>query len=154
MKSVDTKIKFAFIFELDRHEDDRGSLVELFRSDKSPFIPEMAYVSKTNPGVLRGPHQHEEQTDMFVFQDGKFEVYLWNNKGGVPVEMETHEAGEDRPLLVIVPPRTIHAYKNVSDQSAVVFNAPDRLYGGPGKLYPVDEIRLEDNQAFMDKWFT
>jgi len=154
VKRVETKIKFAFIFELEKKEDDRGSLIELFRSDQAPFIPEMAYISQTKPGVMRGPHQHEEQTDMFIFQDGKFEIYLWNNKGGMPVEMEVHTGGAHRPLLVVVPPRTIHAYKNVLRNPACVINAPDRLYAGPGKLYPVDEIRFEDNEAFMNKWFS
>jgi len=40
--------------------DERGWLAEIFRHDKlhAWSRPEMAYVSVTNPGVLRGPNEH------------------------------------------------------------------------------------------------
>jgi dTDP-4-dehydrorhamnose 3,5-epimerase len=47
---------------------------------------------------------------------------------------------------VIVPPGVVHAYRNVGTIAGWVFNAPNRLYAGPGKREPVDEIRHE-NQA-------
>jgi dTDP-4-dehydrorhamnose 3,5-epimerase len=45
---------------------------------------------------------------------------------------------------MIVPPGVVHGYRNVSDRSGWVFNAPNRLYAGPGKRDAVDEIRHED----------
>ena len=47
--------------------DERGWLTEIFRHDELPvwFRPEMSYVSVTNPGVLRGPHEHVNQADLF-----------------------------------------------------------------------------------------
>jgi len=45
---------------------------------------------------------------------------------------------------VIVPPGVVHAYRNVSDEPGWVFNFPNRLYRGPGRSEPVDEIRHED----------
>ena len=56
------------------------------------------------------------------------------------------------PFALIVPPGVVHAYKNVSDQSGIVFNAANTLYAGDGrkgwrgaKGTPdyVDEIRHE-----------
>ena len=38
MNKIETQIKFGFIFELERHEDDRGWLMELYRSDEVPFM--------------------------------------------------------------------------------------------------------------------
>ena len=44
-------------------------LAEVFRLDEiePEFAPAMAYVSMTAPGVVRGPHQHREQADLFCF---------------------------------------------------------------------------------------
>jgi dTDP-4-dehydrorhamnose 3,5-epimerase len=41
----------------------------------------------------------------------------------------------------------IHACKNVGATPGWVFNGPNRLYAGPGKREPVDEIRHEDQTA-------
>jgi dTDP-4-dehydrorhamnose 3,5-epimerase len=43
-----------------------------------------------------------------------------------------------------VPPGVVYAYKNVSSEPGLVFNCPNRLYKGPGRKEPVDEIRHEE----------
>src|SRR6476619_764904 len=60
--------------------DERGWLAELFRSDELEpgLMPTMAYISMTQPGVARGPHEHVDQTDYFCFiGPSNFKVYLW-----------------------------------------------------------------------------
>ncbi|MBC7336651.1 MAG: hypothetical protein H5U01_10320 [Clostridia bacterium] len=52
--------------------------------------------------------------------------------------------GESNAVCVTIPPGVVHAYKNISDKPGLVFNAPNRLYGGWGKKEKVDEIRYED----------
>lgn len=142
----ESEIKGVQIFEIPKFSDDRGWLMELYRSDEMPFLPEMAYMSQTLPGVMRGPHEHDEQTDFFVFiGPGEFELHLWSDAGMDAIH-EIHRVGESRPRAVIVPPGVIHAYECVSDHPGIVFNAPDDLYGGSGKMYPVDEIRHEDDE--------
>src|SRR6476620_9117919 len=49
--------------------DPRGWLCELFRHDEVPeeFHPVMAYMSMTEPGIARGPHEQVEQADYFCF---------------------------------------------------------------------------------------
>jgi dTDP-4-dehydrorhamnose 3,5-epimerase len=42
-----------------------------------------------------------------------------------------------------VPPGVVHAYKNIGSEPGLVFNCPNRLYKGPGRKDPVDEIRHE-----------
>ena len=150
-KSVQkTEIKGVVFFDIDVLYDSRGSLVELFRNDflEESNFPRMAYVSQTMPGITRGPHEHLEQSDLFCFVGpGDFELVLWEKKiGRVPYE-ERHLVGESHPLAVIVPPGVVHAYKNISDKPGVVFNFPNRLYAGPGKCYPVDEIRHEEENS-------
>lgn len=128
--------------------DARGWLVELFRTDLIPpqFRPEMAYVSMTKPGVVRGPHEHVEQADYFCFVGpGTFRVHLWDARNGSPTfgAKEVREVGEGAAFALIVPPGVVHAYKNVGDRDGWVFNAANRLYAGWLKQEPVDEIRHE-----------
>lgn len=143
------RIHDVFIKPLTKYLDERGWLAELFRSDELPqgFLPEMAYISMTVPGVARGPHEHVAQTDYFCFiGPANFKVYLWDARKDSPTygTKQLFYAGVDAPLSLLVPPGVVHAYKNISQESGIVFNAPDRLYAGSGKSLPVDEIRHED----------
>lgn len=142
MKSNIANVVF---FAIKKHQDSRGWLMELFRKDslEPAHFPAMAYVSQTEPGVARGPHLHENQTDIFYFiGPGDFELHLW--EGLLNPDHEVFIVGESNPVGVLVPPGVIHAYKNISEKPGWVFNAPNKLYAGPGKNYPVDEERFED----------
>ncbi len=134
---------------LKRNEDARGWLIELFRDDELPedFRPTMSYLSVTHAGVARGPHEHEGQTDGFAFIDGQYELYLWDNRGDASRERLVTKVGSDNPVLVIVPPGVVHAYKNVGDRDAFVLNFPNQLYAGWGKKETVDEIRHESDPS-------
>lgn len=146
MVTTTSQMEGVLIKPMKRFSDPRGWLIELFRDDELPegFKPTMGYVSATLPGVSRGPHEHEDQTDGFVFLFGKMELHLWENRPGRPEIAEVHLVGEENPCFVTVPPGVVHAYKNVGDTDALVLNFPDRLYAGWGKKEPVDEIRHED----------
>jgi len=134
---------------LKKFHDSRGWLCELFRDDEIPaeFNPVMAYISVTEPGVSRGPHEHVDQADCFCFLGpGSFKVYLWDRreKSKTYQFREAEVVGDDKPMLLIVPPGVVHAYKCVSPGPGTVFNCPNRLYKGPGRKEPVDEIRHEE----------
>jgi dTDP-4-dehydrorhamnose 3,5-epimerase len=137
---------------LRKYHDPRGWLCELFRTDDLPpeFHPVMAYISLTEPGVARGPHEHVDQADYFCFLGpGNFKMYLWDLRPASPTyrACQTNVVGAEKPMALVVPPGVVHAYKNVSDVPGIVFNAPNRLYRGPGRRDPVDEIRHEDMVA-------
>lgn len=142
-------IKGVIIKKLNKFEDDRGWLTEIYRSDELSYDPAMGYVSATKPGVVRGPHEHKFQSDGFVFiGPGNFELHLWDNQEGSETKGEyvKIEAGENNPLMVIVPPGVIHGYKNISDKDAWCVNLPDKLYKGKNKQDEVDEIRWETKE--------
>jgi dTDP-4-dehydrorhamnose 3,5-epimerase len=133
---------------LAKFHDGRGWLCELFRHDDLPTAqhPAMAYVSETAPGVARGPHEHVDQTDCFCFiGPSNFEVVLWDNRPQSPTfrHRQAEVVGESKPMLLIIPPGVVHAYRNVGPNAGWVFNCPNRLYRGPGRKEPVDEIRHE-----------
>jgi dTDP-4-dehydrorhamnose 3,5-epimerase len=134
------------IKSLSSYTDSRGKLSELFRSDELPdgFLPSMGYISVTHPGISRGPHEHTHQTDLFAFVDGEYELRLWENRPGFePWELRVL-VGANNPTAAIVPPGVVHGYKNVGTADAYVLNFPDRLYAGPNRSEPVDEIRHEE----------
>jgi dTDP-4-dehydrorhamnose 3,5-epimerase len=136
---------------LKKFHDARGWLCEMFRDDEVPpeFNPVMAYASVTEPGVARGPHEHVDQADYFCFiGPSSFKVYLWDNRPASKTfrHRQTEIAGVDKPMMLIIPPGVVHAYQNVGKEPGLVFNCPNRLYKGPGKKEPVDEIRHEDEK--------
>ncbi len=149
MEFTEGPIDGVVVTPLVRNLDERGCLVETFREDTLPrgLRPAMSYLSLTEPGVARGPHEHREQTDIFAFPGpGNFRIVLWDNRGGSATEGRRTVlfGGTDNPLSVIVPPGVVHGYRNVSPaERGLVLNYPDRLYAGPGKTQPVDEIRHE-----------
>jgi dTDP-4-dehydrorhamnose 3,5-epimerase len=106
------------IKELNKFQDKRGWLMELFRSDDiaQEFLPTMSYISQTEPGIARGPHEHRDQADLFCFiGPSTFRLYLWDARKNSPtygVKM-IFDAGEQNPKSVIVPAGVVHAYKNI-----------------------------------------
>ena len=74
-------IEGVIIKNLKKFKDERGWLVEIFRDDETDFRLKMNYISMTHPGVVRGPHEHVSQSDLFVFiGPGEFRLYLWDNR--------------------------------------------------------------------------
>lgn len=144
------KIDGVIVKNLVKYVDDRGWLTEVFRHDEmeKEFYPVMGYISMTNIDVARGPHEHVDQADYFAFiGPSNFKVYLWDNRKSSPTYMvkQIVYAGEDAPRSIIIPAGVVHAYKNVGGKQGMVVNNPNRLFAGPGKREPVDEIRHEDD---------
>ncbi len=148
---TEVTIRDVVISPLKNFADKRGWLTEIYRDDELPegIRPAMSYVSETLPGVARGPHEHQEQTDIFVFiGPGTFQLYLWDareNSATFGAKMKV-EAGEKNPVRVIVPPGVVHAYRCTSDTPGWCINLPNQLYAGWGKNADVDEIRHENDE--------
>lgn len=147
----DGEIKGVVVRKLNKAFDSRGWLSELFRHDdlEEEFYPVMSYISSTNPGITRGPHEHVDQADFFCFiGPSNFKLRLWDNRE----ESETFGfrstliVGQDNPASVIIPAGVVHAYQNIGDTEGIVINCPNRLYRGAGRKEEVDEIRHEDNR--------
>ncbi|MFH1029871.1 MAG: dTDP-4-dehydrorhamnose 3,5-epimerase family protein [bacterium] len=142
-------ISDVIITQLNKFEDERGWLAEIYRSDEIKFNPAMGYASITKQGVARGPHEHKEQSDFFIFLGpGDFKLYLWDNRENSPTYKEEMriEVGKKNPVSVIVPPGVVHGYKCISDIPAMSINLPNKLYRGEVKKEEVDEIRWEHDE--------
>jgi dTDP-4-dehydrorhamnose 3,5-epimerase len=146
---VDGEIDGLELRSLVVRNDHRGWLVELFRHDElaSERWPKMTYASMTLPEVTRGPHEHSDQTDGFAFfGPSDFRVWAWDSRPESPTFRRrwTRIVGESNPCALWIPPGVVHAYRNIGERPGLVFNAPNRLFAGWGKAYPVDETRHED----------
>lgn len=135
-----------------KYADARGWLMELFRHDElaEPFHPAMAYASLTLPGVVRGPHEHVDQADLFCWVGpGDFKLSMWDNRPHSPTFGNRVECvmGGDNPGSVLVPKGVVHCYRCISQVPGLVINCPNRLFAGAGKNEPIDEIRHEDDPA-------
>ncbi len=133
-----------------QYHDSRGWLAEIFRQDEldQEQVPVMAYLSVTQPGVGRGPHAHREQSDLFCFPGpGDFRLTLWDQRPESPAYGVRQEfvLGENCPGVVIIPPGVVHGYLNLSGHPGLVCNFANRLYKGPGRAEPPDEIRYEND---------
>jgi len=145
----DGEIKGVVVRKLKKFFDERGWLTELFRQDElgQEFLPAMAYISSTNPGITRGPHEHWDQADYFCFiGPSNFKLRLWDNRKhsetfGIVMTMVV---GEDDPAAVLIPAGVVHGYQNVGHVDGIVINCPNRLYAGAGRKEKVDEIRHEN----------
>lgn len=168
-KELDT-LPGVYTRRLFAHKDARGSLTELMRVDDMPENwpvpkhgiiappPAMAYLSWSEVNQVRGPHEHREQFDYFIFAGpGAFELYLWDNRK--PPDADGLYAssyltvGEEyrtgvRTTAVVVPPGVVHGYKCIMGDpgwGGLVINLPTHLYQGWDKREEVDEIRHEND---------
>jgi dTDP-4-dehydrorhamnose 3,5-epimerase len=150
MSFRDAEIEGVIVRPLKKFSDERGWLSELFRSDEldDEFFPAMSYISVTNPGVQRGPHEHVDQADYFCFiAGGTFRMGLWDNRSDSPTYMNRmiFDVGEENPATVLVPKGVVHTYKNISAVPGVVINCPNRLFMGENRASEIDEIRHEND---------
>ena len=150
MSFIDSDIDDVIVYPLKKFNDDRGWLAELFRHDDiaKEFWPTMSYISFTNPGVARGPHEHVDQADLFCFLGpSTFKMRMWDNRPDSPTfnNRMTLSVGADNAQAVIVPKGVVHGYHNIGETDGMVINCPNRLYMGDGKREPIDEIRHEDD---------
>ena len=146
----DGDINGVVVCKLNKTLDSRGWLAELFRQDDldEEFFPAMAYISSTNPGVTRGPHEHRDQADLFCFiGPSNFKLRMWDNRKDSSTFgcVQTLVVGEDNPSSVLVPAGVVHGYQNIGARDGIVINCPNRLYRGPGRKEEVDEIRHEND---------
>jgi len=129
--------------------DERGRVMEMLRSDDALF-KQFGYVYMTSayPGVVKGWHYHEKQTDHFVVVKGMMKVVLYDDRADSPSRGEVNEffMGDYNQILLQIPPGVFHGFKCISSEEAIVVNTPDQLYD------PSDEHRVpaHDNEIPYD----
>ena len=137
------------------NRDPRGTLTELLRADWPDVFGEampfaQVYTSTTAPGVARDVdrwHVHRHQTDRFYCVAGRIVVPIADVRPDSPtrgrIMLIELAAGDDAPapLMVTIPPGTLHGFVVTSAGPATLLNFPNRLYD------PNDEGRLPFAEA-------
>ncbi len=126
------------------HADERGSVMEILRSDDEVFDRfGQTYVALNYPGVIRAWHYHKIQTDFFAVVKGMVKVVLFDPRPESPTKGEINEffLGERNNLLVKIPPQVVHGYKTIGVEPSLLLNFPTEPY----KRQAPDEYRLPWN---------
>ena len=125
------KIDGVVIKKLVTHPDDRGYLREVLRDDDDLLTQfGQTVVTKTHPGVIKAFHWHHHQDDLWYVAAGMARVVLYDRRPGSPTYQETQVvyAGEDNPVLILIPAGIAHGYQVLGNQPVLLFYTVTRCY--------------------------
>jgi len=134
------------IKKIARFFDDRGFFSEVIKDGEETFreVKQTSY-TETYPGVVKAFHWHKKQYDVWFPMKGSFQVVLYDLREDSSTFKQTQViyAGEDNPLLILIPPKVAHGYRVLGNKRA-------------GLLYHTSEVYNSDNPdeeriAFDDK---
>jgi len=111
--------------------DERGRLMEIFRSDDPDFEKfGQVYITTAYPGAVKAWHYHKKQTDNFCCISGMMKVALYDAREGSPTKGEVNEffIGTHNPARLRIPPGVYHGFKCISETEAIVVNTPTEPY--------------------------
>jgi UDP-2-acetamido-2,6-beta-L-arabino-hexul-4-ose reductase len=98
--------------KLTKHTDDRGSFVEIARTETSGQFS----FSTTVPGITRGNHYHTRKAERFAVISGKALIQL--RKIGTDEVIDYYLDGKE-PAYVDMPIWYTHNIKNIGDEELI-----------------------------------
>ncbi len=102
-----------FSYEIESHEDSRGSFVEMLKTrDSGQFSYFTAF-----PGITRGGHYHHTKTEKFLVIKGKAKFSFRNILTNESCSIET--SGK-KPVIVETIPGWSHDIKNIGQDELIV----------------------------------
>ncbi len=121
--------------------DERGWLMEIVRRD-DPFFTRFgqSYLTVIYPGVVKGWHWHQKQTDHFCIVKGMAKVVLYDRREESPTKGEVNEffLGEKNPAVVVIPNGVLHGMKGIGTEPAFLMNLTTEPYNHSAP----DELRV------------
>jgi dTDP-4-dehydrorhamnose 3,5-epimerase len=124
-------IEGVVIRDLAVHADEHGYLYEILREDWPEFKHfGQAYLTVTYPGVIKGWHYHNLQSDHFCIIKGMGKIVLYDDLPDSPTRHELMEIcfGEFRQKLLVFPPKILHGIIALNDEPLWILNFPDYKY--------------------------
>jgi len=114
------------------HEDERGTLCEIYSPHRPPHPAPLVYVYQftIRPGKIKGWHEHHLHDDRIFISQGHVKVVLYDSRPDSPTYQminEIYRTELDRTLMVI-PARVFHAHQNVGSTDALFVSMPTRAY--------------------------
>ncbi len=118
------KIHDVVIKPLVTHSDERGYFREILRDDDE-LMTRFGQTSftMTYPGVIKAFHWHRKQDDLWYVALGMARVVLYDRREDSPSFGLTQEifAGEDNPLLILIPAGVAHGYQVIGNRPVYLF---------------------------------
>ena len=125
------KIHDVVIKQLITRCDDRGYLREVLRDDDGLMTRfGQTTFTKTHPGVVKAFHWHQHQDDLWYVVDGMARIVLYDRRPDSPTKGETQVvyAGEDNPVLVLIPAGIAHGYQVLGTKPVMLFYHTTQSY--------------------------
>ena len=125
LNSKKTTIDGLEIFPIRKIENENGKLLHVLRSD-APHFEKFgeAYMSVTNPGVIKGWKFHKTLRQNFVVPVGKVKFVFFDDRENSKTrgELAHIETGEDDYFLLKIPARLWYSFKTISDKPSYILN--------------------------------
>jgi dTDP-4-dehydrorhamnose 3,5-epimerase len=119
------------IKKLTTHSDDRGYFREIVREDDKLLRHfGQSSITKTYPGVIKAFHWHKAQDDIWYVVSGMARIVLYDRRPESPTHKVTQVvyAGEDNPVIVLIPVGIAHGYQVLGNQPVVLFYHVTQVY--------------------------
>ncbi|MCG3198692.1 MAG: dTDP-4-dehydrorhamnose 3,5-epimerase family protein [Candidatus Omnitrophica bacterium] len=137
--------------------DERGRLMEMYRSDDPNFLRfGQLYMTTAYPGVVKAWHYHKKQVDNFIVVHGMMKVVLFDPREDSPTKGEVNEffLGVYNTVRLTIPNLVYHGFKCISEREAICINVPSELYDykNPDEFrLPVGTPEIPYNWARVDR---
>jgi len=119
------------IKKIKRFFDDRGFFSEIIKFGEETFkeVKQTSY-TETYPGVIKAFHWHKKQYDVWFPLKGNMQVVLYDTRKDSSTFKQTQViyAGEDKPLLILIPPRVAHGYRVLGAKRAGLLYHTSEVY--------------------------
>ncbi|MEN1967124.1 NAD-dependent epimerase/dehydratase family protein [Lentibacillus sp. N15] len=110
-----------FSYDLPAHQDERGKLIELIKSDHAGQI----FMSTSRQGVIRGNHYHHTKVEKFCVIKGTANIQLRKVDSD---ELISYTVSDQTIKMVDIPPGFTHSIENVTDDEIIVLFWANELF--------------------------
>jgi len=140
------------IKKLVKHPDHRGFFMEILRDDDKLLrkFGQTSY-SLAHPGIIKAFHWHKKQDDLWFMATGSAQVVLYDMRKKSKTHKKTQVilAGEDHPMLIVIPKGVAHGYKVLGRKPACLFYHTTESYNAKNP----DEGRIpHDDKSIGFDW--
>jgi len=145
-------IKDVKIKELITRCDDRGYFREILRDDDNLLKKfGQTSVTETYPGIIKAFHWHKKQDDLWYVACGMAQIVLHDLRKDSKTYKETQViyAGEENPVLVLIPTGVAHGYRVLGNKPVLLFYHTTESYN---KDKPDEERIPFDDPAINFDW--
>lgn len=129
------------VISLKKITNEKGFLLEVQRNDDKDFPGfGQAYITTTNPGIIKAWYRHHKQIDQIALIKGELLLVLYDTRQNSTSYNQIKEIHmvEKNPLLVQIPPGVWHGFKTISNEPALLLHINTIAYN----FKNTDEDRL------------